>query len=50
MLDGHTGPMKPYLWSASHPTQDPSVRYMVHGPILPMEEEEPGIFRRLLGR
>ena len=50
MLDGHTRPMKPYMWIASRPPQDPGVRYMVHGPILPMEEDEPGIFWRLLGR
>ena len=31
------------------PHKDPSLRYMKHGPILPMEEER-GILRRLLRR
>ena len=32
------------------PHQDAGLRFMKHGPILPMEDEEQGIFRRRLRR
>lgn len=35
-------------WVAPRPHRDPSLRYMMHGPIQPMEE--PGFFARLFGR
>lgn len=50
MVEGPRVPMKPYLWIASRPQLDPGIRLLVHGPILPMEEEEPGFLERLFGR
>jgi hypothetical protein len=39
---------KPDGWVMPRPYNDPSMRYMKHGPIQPMEE--PGFFARLFGR
>ena len=41
---------RPCSWNEPRQYQDASLRFMKHGPILPMEKEERGIFRRLLGR
>lgn len=41
---------RPCQWVEPRPYQDTSLRLMKHGRILPMEQEERGIFRRLLGR
>ena len=34
-------------WSKTRPSRDPSQRYMMHGPILPMAQ--PGFWQRLFG-
>jgi hypothetical protein len=39
---------RPDVWVMPRPHRDPSLRYMTHGPILPMEE--PGFFARLFRR
>ena len=39
---------QPDRWTMPRPHRDASLRYMMHGPILPMEE--PGFFARLFGR
>jgi hypothetical protein len=44
---------RPDGWTVPRPHRDASLRYMMHGPILPMEE--PGfslrdLFARLIGR
>jgi hypothetical protein len=39
---------RPDGWIMPRPHRDPSLRYMIHGPIRPMEE--PGFFARLFGR
>ena len=39
---------RPDGWIQPRPHQDPTLRYMRHGRILPMEE--PGFFARLFGR
>ena len=39
---------RPDGWIQPRPHQDPTLRYMNHGRILPMEE--PGFFARLFGR
>ena len=39
---------RPDGWIQPRPHQDPTLRYMKHGRILPMEE--PGFFARLFGR
>ncbi len=39
---------RPDVWVMPRPHRDPSLRYMTHGPIRPMEE--PGFFARLFGR
>ena len=41
---------RPCQWVEPRPYQDPSLRLLTHGPILPMEGEERGIVRRLLRR
>ena len=38
---------RPDGWTMPRPYRDASLRYMQHGPILPMEE--PGFFARLFG-
>ncbi len=38
---------RPDGWTMPRPYHDASMRYMKHGPILPMEE--PGFFARLFG-
>lgn len=38
----------PDRWTMPRPHRDASLRYMMHGPILPMER--PGFFARLFGR
>ena len=37
---------QPDRWTLPRPHQDASLRHMIHGPILPMEE--PGLLARLL--
>jgi hypothetical protein len=39
---------RPDAWIMPRPHRDASLRYMKHGPILPMEQ--PGWFARLFGR
>ena len=39
---------RPDTWTQPRPYRDPSLRYMQHGPIQPMEE--PGFLTRLFGR
>ena len=39
---------RPDRWVMPRPHRDPSLRYMIHGPIRPMEE--PGFWARLFGR
>jgi len=39
---------RPDGWTMPRPHRDPSIRYMMHGPIQPMEE--PGFLARLLGQ
>ena len=39
---------QPDRWVMPRPYRDASLRYMMHGPILPMEE--PGFFARLFRR
>ncbi|MDG5749252.1 hypothetical protein P8Q88_13805 [Qipengyuania sp. XHP0207] len=41
---------RPDRWVKPKPYSDSSLRYKVHGKILPMESEEPGFFARLFGR
>ncbi len=38
---------RPDGWTMPRPYRDASLRYMMHGPIQPMEE--PGLLARLLG-
>jgi hypothetical protein len=38
---------RPDGWTMPRPHRDPSVRYMMHGPIQPMEQ--PGFLARLFG-
>jgi hypothetical protein len=38
---------RPDGWTMPRPYRDASLRYMMHGPIQPMEE--PGFFARLFG-
>ena len=40
---------RPDTWSMPRPYSDPSLRFLKHGKILPMEERV-GIFERLLGK
>ena len=40
---------RPDGWISPRPHRDASMRYMTHGPILPMEGEEPGFFARVFG-
>jgi hypothetical protein len=39
---------RPDRWVMPRPHHDPSLRYMIHGPIRPMEE--PGFWERLFRR
>jgi hypothetical protein len=39
---------RPDGWVQPRAHRDPSIRYMTHGPVLPMEE--PSFFQRLFGR
>ena len=41
---------RPCSWNEPRPYQDASLRLMKHGPILPMEEQERSMLRRLLRR
>jgi hypothetical protein len=39
---------RPDTWTQPRAHRDPSIRYMKHGPIQPMEQ--PGFLQRLFGR
>jgi hypothetical protein len=48
MIEGLQRPVRPYLDTRR---QDPGVRHLIHGPVLPMEEiEERGFLARFFWR
>lgn len=40
---------RPDAWILPRPHRDPGMRLMTYGPLVPMDDDQPGFWRRLLG-